>query len=40
MEAARHDIERSRRMTPADYDDRNLWFKLAVRLARLTSPIL
>jgi cardiolipin synthase len=34
------DFERSRRMTPADYDDQSFWFKLAVRLASLTSPIL
>ena len=34
------DFERSRQMTPADYDDRSFAFKLAVRLASLTSPIL
>jgi cardiolipin synthase len=34
------DFERSRQMQPGDYDDRSFWFKLAVRLARLTSPLL
>jgi cardiolipin synthase len=34
------DFARSRLMRPGDYDDKGFWFKLAVRLARLTSPIL
>ena len=34
------DFERSHLMRPSDYDERGFWFKLAVRLARLTSPIL
>ena len=34
------DFEGSRLMQPGDYHDRSFWFKLAVRLARLTSPIL
>jgi cardiolipin synthase len=34
------DFARSRLMRPGDYDDRSFWFKLAVRLARLTSPVL
>jgi cardiolipin synthase len=34
------DFDRSRLMQPGDYDDRGFWFKFAVRLARLTSPVL
>jgi cardiolipin synthase len=34
------DFDRSRLMQPGDYDDRGFWFKVAVRLARLTSPLL
>jgi cardiolipin synthase len=33
------DFARSRKMMPGDYEDRSFWFKLAVRLARLTSPV-
>ncbi len=33
------DFSRSRKMTSADFDQRSWWFKFAVRLARLTSPI-
>ncbi len=35
----RDDFDRSRLMQPADHDDRSWWFKLAVRLARLTAPV-
>lgn len=34
------DFARAREMSAADYDERSLWFKLAVRLARLSAPIL
>ncbi len=34
------DFARSREMVAADYEDRPFWFKLAVRLARLASPVL
>jgi cardiolipin synthase len=34
------DFARAREMSTADYDDRPFWFKLAVRLARLSAPIL
>ena len=34
------DFANSRRMVAADYDDRSFWFKLGVRLSRLTAPIL
>ena len=34
------DFARSRLMRPGDYNDRGFWFKLAVRLARLSSPVL
>jgi cardiolipin synthase A/B len=33
------DFARSKEMVPSDYEDRSLWFKLAVRLARLTAPV-
>jgi cardiolipin synthase len=33
------DFASSRQMMPGDYDDKSFWFKLAVRLARLTAPI-
>ena len=33
------DFSRARRMTAADFDGRSWWFRFAVRLARLTSPI-
>ena len=33
------DFARSREMVPSDYEDRSFWFKLAVRLARLTAPV-
>jgi cardiolipin synthase len=33
------DFEGSRQMMPGDYDNKSFWFKLAVRLARLTAPI-
>jgi hypothetical protein len=29
----------SRLLGPGEYGDKSWWFKLAVRLARLTSPI-
>ena len=34
------DFTASREMQPGDYADRSFWFKLAVRLARLTAPVL
>ena len=34
------DFAASREMQPGDYADRSFWFKLTVRLARLTAPIL
>jgi len=34
------DFTASREMQPGDYADRSFWFKLAVRLARLSAPIL
>jgi cardiolipin synthase len=33
------DFESSVEMQPGDYENRSFWFKLAVRLARLTAPI-
>jgi cardiolipin synthase len=33
------DLASSRQMMPGDYDNKSFWFKLAVRLARLTAPI-
>ena len=33
------DFAGSRQMMPGDYDDKSFWFRLAVRLARLTAPI-
>ncbi len=33
------DFSNSRKMTKADIDEKSFWFKLGVRLARLTSPI-
>ena len=33
------DFARSRRIDDGEYRDRPFWFKLAVRLARLTSPV-
>ena len=33
------DFARSRRMEPGEYDQKSFWFKLGVKLARLTSPI-
>ena len=33
------DFAQARRMTAADYDERSWWFRFAVRLARLASPI-
>ena len=33
------DFAHSREMAPGDYRDRSFWFRLAVRLARLMSPI-
>jgi len=35
-----NDFERSRLMQKGEYEDKPWWFKLGVRLARLTSPIL
>lgn len=34
------DFEHSRRMRPGELDEHGFWFKIGVRLARLTSPIL
>ncbi|RLE24253.1 MAG: cardiolipin synthase [Acidobacteria bacterium] len=34
------DFAASREMQTGDYADRSFWFKLAVRLARLTAPVL
>jgi cardiolipin synthase len=34
------DLANSRPMEPDEYDKRSFWFKLAVRLARLSSPVL
>jgi cardiolipin synthase len=34
------DFAASREMLSGDYADRSFWFKLAVRLARLTAPVL
>ena len=34
------DFARSQKIVAGDYDDRSFWFKLAVRFARLTSPVL
>jgi hypothetical protein len=34
------DFAGAREMMPGDYDDKSFWFKLAVRLARLTAPVL
>jgi cardiolipin synthase len=33
------DFARSREMQPGDYTDKSFWFKLGVRLARLTAPV-
>ena len=33
------DFARSRRVEDGAYKDRSFWFRLAVRLARLTSPV-
>jgi len=34
------DFAASREMQSGDYADRSFWFKLAVRLARLSAPVL
>jgi len=34
------DFALSREVQPGDYSDRSFWFKLAVRLSRLTAPVL
>jgi len=34
------DFRHSRLMTAGEYDDKPLWFRLAVRLARLSAPVL
>ncbi len=34
------DFASSRLMLEGDYENRSFWFKLAVRLARLTAPVL
>ncbi len=34
------DFRRSRRVTEDEYSSRPFWFRLAVRLSRLTSPVL
>jgi len=33
------DFAKSTEMRPGDYEDRSFWFKLGVRLARLTAPV-
>jgi cardiolipin synthase len=33
------DMEDSVEMQPGDLDDKSYWFKLGVRLARLTAPV-
>jgi cardiolipin synthase len=33
------DFKKSVEMHPGDYENRSFWFKLAVRIARLTAPI-
>ena len=33
------DFEKSVEMRPGDYENRSFWFKLSVRLARLTAPV-
>jgi cardiolipin synthase len=33
------DFEKSVEMQPGDYENRPFWFKLGVRLARLTAPV-
>ena len=33
------DFSRSRRMEPGELDQKSFWFRLGVKLARLTSPI-
>ena len=35
-----NDFEASRLMEPTEYDEKSFWFKLAVRTARLTAPVL
>lgn len=34
------DFEKTHEMQPGEYDKKPFWFKLAVRLARLTAPVL
>ena len=34
------DFAAARQMMPSDYDNKSFWFKLGVRLARLTAPVL
>ncbi|MDX2493409.1 MAG: cardiolipin synthase [Desulfuromusa sp.] len=34
-----NDFENSREMRPGELDEKGFWFKLAVRLARLTAPV-
>ena len=33
------DFEKSVEMQPGDYENKSFWFKLGVRLARLTAPV-
>ena len=33
------DFAKSTEMQPGDYENRSFWFKLGVRLARLTAPV-
>ena len=35
-----NDFSKSRRMAADEYDKKPFWFKLGVRAARLTSPVL
>ena len=34
------DFKKSRLMQPDEYDNKSYWFKLKVRTARLTAPVL
>jgi cardiolipin synthase len=35
-----HDLQDSRLMVPGELDAKTLWFRLAVRVARLLAPLL
>ena len=34
------DFSNSRQMEPNEFDDKPLWFRVAVRAARLAAPVL